>query len=293
MVRARESVIATMLLLTLGEAEGGEAGRVDKSRYTLFDPTPEHLMRELTTDRPDMTETPFTVDAGHVQIEQNLLGFFRSRPDLEGAVANTYDVMTSNIRIGVTNSAEFDILVRPFGALGTFAVDPAASFRRSGPGGLDLRAKFNLWGNDAFDAPWATAFALLPYVTIPIDRTNGVGPEYVGGGMVAEFAVRFNDAFSLGINANALYTKDSDNPDYHAIYLLSASLGQAWTEKLGTYYEVIAGFDRTEPRGASVLLGGGMTYKAAPNIQIDGGVNFGVTPAAPRINPFVGLTTRF
>jgi hypothetical protein len=44
--------------------EGG-----DKSGYTLFRPTPEALLRELTSDRPDKTESPITVDAGHFQLE--------------------------------------------------------------------------------------------------------------------------------------------------------------------------------------------------------------------------------
>lgn len=40
----------------------------DKSMYTLFRQTPRSQMRELTTDRPDKTESPITVDAGHFQI---------------------------------------------------------------------------------------------------------------------------------------------------------------------------------------------------------------------------------
>jgi hypothetical protein len=37
----------------------------NKSRYNLFNPTPEKLLRELASDRPDQTEGPTTVDAGH------------------------------------------------------------------------------------------------------------------------------------------------------------------------------------------------------------------------------------
>ena len=37
----------------------------DKSSYNLFNPVPENLMRDLSPDRPDVTESPFTVDAGH------------------------------------------------------------------------------------------------------------------------------------------------------------------------------------------------------------------------------------
>src|SRR5258707_15821817 len=44
---------------------------VDKSGYTLFNPTPREYMRAFTTDRPDLTESPFTVDAGHFQLEMD------------------------------------------------------------------------------------------------------------------------------------------------------------------------------------------------------------------------------
>src|SRR5688572_5942243 len=40
-----------------------------KSHYHLFNPTPRAQMREMSTDRPDQTESPYTVDAGHVQVE--------------------------------------------------------------------------------------------------------------------------------------------------------------------------------------------------------------------------------
>jgi hypothetical protein len=44
-------------------AEEPAVGVVDKSQFHLFNPTPKALMRELSTDRPDQTESPYTVDA--------------------------------------------------------------------------------------------------------------------------------------------------------------------------------------------------------------------------------------
>ena len=41
------------------------------------------------------------------------------------------------------------------------------------------------------------------------------------------------------------------------------------------------------------MLATGVTYKLNKNLQIDGGVNFGVTRAADRLNPFVGISARF
>jgi hypothetical protein len=69
-------------------------------QYSLFNPTPDRLLRDMTTDRPDTTESPFTVDAGHMQVETNLFAYARSRPDADGTVTDSYEFATSNVRMG-------------------------------------------------------------------------------------------------------------------------------------------------------------------------------------------------
>jgi hypothetical protein len=46
-----------------------------------------------------------------------------------------------------------------------------------------LRGKINLWGNDTYGKPGSSALALLPFVVLPTDRHNGIGPELVEGGL--------------------------------------------------------------------------------------------------------------
>jgi hypothetical protein len=36
-------------------------------------------LRELTTDRPDATESPFTIDAGRLQLELEAVSYTRDR----------------------------------------------------------------------------------------------------------------------------------------------------------------------------------------------------------------------
>src|SRR5438046_9245564 len=43
-------------------AEKNDQPLPDKSSYTLFNPTPRAFMRELSADRPDKTDTTYTVD---------------------------------------------------------------------------------------------------------------------------------------------------------------------------------------------------------------------------------------
>ena len=274
-------------------ANAGAANSQEKDRYTLFNPTPDKLLRDMTTDRPDITESPFTVDAGRVQIETNLFGFSRSRPDVDGTVSNTYELGTTNVRIGLTNSAEIGFVCQPYGGVSTRPLDPAAATRSSGVGGLDIRFKYNLWGNDTFEKPGSTALSLFPFVTLPTDRRNGISPEYVESGLIVPFAIKLNEKFGLGLNGGAVFQRDSETTKYRAEYLASASLSYEWTEKLGSYYEVAARFGRAYPLGDIEVLGTGLTYKLNKNLQLDAGVNIGVTRAADQFNPFVGMSARF
>ena len=157
----------------------------DKNQYWLFNPTPDRLLREMTTDRPDITESPFTVDAGHVQFETTLVGYTRSAPDQERTVTDEFEFATTNMRIGITNSAEIDLVWQPYGTVRIRQADPLRIFDQSGIGRLNLRAKVNLWGNDSFEKPGATALALLPFVMLPTDRHNGISPEFVAGGIIS------------------------------------------------------------------------------------------------------------
>ncbi len=52
---------------TLQAAAPAAAQQADKSAYPFFQPTRATLLRELATDRPDATESPFTFPAGHGQ----------------------------------------------------------------------------------------------------------------------------------------------------------------------------------------------------------------------------------
>jgi hypothetical protein len=282
--------LVACVIVVLG-APGSAMGQHDRGRYTLFNPTPDHLLREMTTDRPDTTETPFTVDAGHVQIESTLFGFARSPPKGAGVITDTYELATTNVRIGLTNSVEAGFVWQPYGIVRTH--DPAGSVRQSGIGGLELRAKINLWGNDAFGTPGSSALGILPFAVFPTDRHNGISPAYNEGGLIVPYSIQLTDKLGLGINAGATWLKEDADSGYRAVYLASASLGVEWSEKLSTYYEVAGRFDIEDPRNDIVALGTGVTYRLTKNMQLDAGVNFGITSAADRVNPFVGATVRF
>lgn len=285
----RWSGLATAMILGVP----GAAFAQDKSRYSLFHPVPDEKLRDMATDRPDATESPFTVDAGHFQIETNLFGYARSHADADGTVVHAYEFGTTNIRLGLTHNIEFNFVWQPYGTVRTRSNNPAMVSRQSGIGAVDLRAKINLWGNDSFERPGATALAILPYVTLPTDRYNGVGVDHVEGGVIIPFAIKLNEKFGLGFNTGVGAVRNAAGTGYLTEWLASASLSYEWSDRLGTYYEVAGRFIGGDRSVEAIVFGTGVTYKLHANLQLDAGINFGLTDAADRINPFVGISMRY
>lgn len=285
----KRGLVLSIAMLALN----GAAAAQTVTGHTLFHPAPQTQLRDMATDRPDTTESPFTVDAGHLQVETNLLGYTRSRPDIDRSITTSYSFASTNLRIGLSGNAEINLVWQPFGIQRIRQRNPVSVQRDSGIGGVDLRAKFNIWGNDTFDKQ-GSAFAILPYVSLPTDRKNGISPAHVGGGLILPLALRLSETVSLGLNMAAHWVRSDVSSRYHTETAASASLAYAWTEKLGSYHEVAARFNVTDPRGGTVVvLGTGLTYALDRNLQIDAGVNIGLTRSADRVNPFVGISRRF
>jgi hypothetical protein len=80
------------------------ARAADKSQCTLFNPTRQKLMGEMSTDRPDITESPYTVDAGHVQFELSLADY--AYIDDEGVKTDTFSVLLTNFKVDLLNNVD-------------------------------------------------------------------------------------------------------------------------------------------------------------------------------------------
>lgn len=291
-LRGRWAMSTTLVLLS-----GISAAAQDKEQYWLFRPTPENLLRDLSTDRPDNSESPFTIDAGHLQLETNIFGYSRSRPDVDGVTTRSYDYGRTNFRLGLTNSTELSIVTAPYGVLKT--EDPVeGAARQSGSGGVAIRLKMNLWGNDSFDKAGSTSLGLLPFVIVPTGWQNGISPSGTEGGLIIPFAAKLTDKWSLAVNGAFFVARDEMlepgvRPGTHTEWLSSASFAYEWNEKFSTYYEIVGRFNTQNPLGDIGLVATGITYKLSKNVQLDAGVNIGITRAADRYNPFVGVSARF
>src|SRR5579872_4815594 len=88
----------------------------NKWQYTLFNPVPLDAMRGMDTDRPNKTNTPHTIDAGHLQIETGLFDYtyYRDRYQAANARIETLGLGQFNFRLGVLNDLELNAVVNAY-----------------------------------------------------------------------------------------------------------------------------------------------------------------------------------
>lgn len=120
----------------------------------------ESRLRPLSPDRPDMTESPHSVDRGHFQLEMDLLSSVREQGDA------TLLFGVSNLKLGVADFLDLQLVLRPL--VSTPPVVP------DGPRGLGyfdpiVRVKIAVYGND--EGPFA--LGLLPWLRIPVPGSVG------------------------------------------------------------------------------------------------------------------------
>ena len=262
-----------------------EAPTPDKSGYNLFNPVPENLMRELSPDRPDVTESPYTVDAGHYQLETDFANFTYDKTD--GTTTKIWEVGDFNFKAGLLNDVDVQFVYDNY--LNVHTGDSSGkSTTHSGFGDFTTRLKINLWGDDG----GKTAFALLPYITFPTS-TDGLGNNAVEGGAIFPLAVSLPHDFDLSLETAASLIGNDGNGGYDEEFIASASLDHQIIGKLSAFLEFFSNFSTESHADWVGTVDAGLEYLVTKNIQLDLDCYFGVTPAAADYNPFCGITVRF
>ncbi len=246
----------------------------DKSGYTLFNPTPVDQRRELSPDRPDATESPITVDAGAYVFEVSYFDWRRNDGD------HSYTVMATNFKIGLTNDIDLQTVFDAY----TWE-DPKTGEGGEGFSDVQLRLKWNLWGNDE-DGP---ALALFPFIKIPTGTELSNGE--VEGGLIIPFSMPLTDRLGLGLMAeiDSVYNDDTRGQDLE--FLHSAVLGYDVTDQLGAFIEYIG--ITGENTAYQTYAAGGLTFQINKDLVLDCGAQIGLNEHSEDLGVFAGFTKRF
>lgn len=256
----------------------------DKSQFHLFNATPDELMRPLSADRPDGTESPYTVDAGHVQIEASFFDdSFGASGGIETRVRTFADV---NFKLGLTNDIDLQIVFSP-SVEERVQVPGMPEMIMAGASDVTVRSKFNIWGNDGGES----AFALMPFVTIPTstDVSNG---EWEGG-LIAAFGMDLCDGVGLGLmlEGDIAYNDATGSHDFDLIH--TAVLGFDVVGPVGCYVEYIGAMSSDSDVGYRPVFSTGLTVALNESAVLDVGLRRGFGRAEEDLGVFAGMTVRF
>lgn len=237
--------------------------------------------RELTTDRPDATESPFTVNAGLVQLEMSFASY--TRDEVDGVRLTAWEVAPFNLRYGVTENVEAGIFVFPY-LEATAEVPGGARHTVSGFGDVVLRGKLNFWGNDG----GPTAFGIFGDLKLPTAK-RGLGNRKV------EAAVTLPIAYELGAGweGAAMTTVElryTDRDRYEPVWFNTITFAHDLAENLGGFLEFTS---ETGDGGHAATFNCGLTYRTDPETQWDCGLNLGLSESAPDLGVFAGLSKRY
>ena len=230
-------------------------------------------LRPLSTDRPDTTESPYTVDAGHFQFEMELAAWAKDGRERELTLGEL------NAKVGLDKATDLQVVL------------PFYTHVRGGDegfGDIEIRLKRNLWGNDE----GATALALMPFIKLPTAH-NDLGNDEFEGGLILPFAFEGPAGWSCAVMAEGDIEADEDGSGHHFTAVTSATTSHDLSENTAAFFELVSVLSADSGADWEAYFNTGMTWAVTPTWQIDGGVRLGLTDAATDFTPFLGLSTKF
>ena len=268
-----------------------QAGGPDQAGSAPQTPPPADGLRDMDTDRPNKTDTPHTINAGHVQIEIGAIDLARQDSSVHGVAFDTLTLMpgATDIRVGVSDRFELNAVVTPY-EVQIVRREGGSAVRMAGFGDLVVGGKLNLLGDDA-DGVWAVGLAIKPQFKLP---TAGAGLGNGHGEAMIELPLLINlpADFHLGLQTVGSAERNSENSAYVGGWQNSVSLDRALIGQADVYVEYWTKATSGRGQETQETFDIGVTYPATRNVVIDTGFNFGLTRATAGFEWLAGVSLR-
>jgi hypothetical protein len=277
---------AAVLGLTLGMAGQAQA---DDAPAPAVAPAPAAApaLRDLCTDRPTKSNGPCTVDAGHWQVESDILNVTVQRD--AGVSVQTWLLTSPTVKYGLTDNSDIELSFTPDEIVRTVDHNAGTSSTLSGFGDVYLRAKYEFIGATG----GAFAATLYPYIKAPTAR-SGLGDGAWEEGLIVPMQLTLPKGWSLGVDPEADWIHNAAGSGYHWAASTPITFTHALMDKVTGSLEFWAGSDfdpAHTTRQYSFDLAG--AWQVGTNLQFDGGLNFGLNRATPGFQAYVGVSKRF
>lgn len=272
-------LLAVALSLTIAVNAYGQVDSTRKS-YNLFKPMPKGLLREdMETDRPNVTETPYTIEAGHLQYEADFVNYETHRTD--EMLKHTWLVNQANLKLGLLRNTALQLIVQTYGK--EISQDLATGDKQAshGFGDLTIRVKQNLLGN--YDGKFS--LAVMPYIKLPTNRyTDNKSYEE---GLMVPMAIKLADDWKIGLQVEGDRLKDDEGDEMHTELLQSIVLSHLLFKKLEIMGETYYSYNFKDHHMLN-FVNAALEYEIVRDVKIDAGLNYGLQHDAKK-NYFAGI----
>lgn len=269
--------------LPAGSAAADGSGWTNRRDFHPFNPAPSGSLRPLA-----QFDTPFTLDAGHAQVEIDAVAYARDRRNKERSPArvDTWSFGATTLRLGLLPDIEAQVAWQPHVRVLTRAL--GVQTQEEGAGAFSLRAKLNVWGNDG----GPTALALMPFLDVP-DSENHFTADAIEGGIALPFDVSLSGGWTLSFLTGAAVRRDTDGVGRHADWTGSLTVEREITTavRARVAFDALLSTERHAPWVGQIEAG--VLWLATDHLLIDAGVVFGVTRAANDFSTFLTFGWRF
>jgi hypothetical protein len=284
-MRLTALLLSASVLLSAPAAIAGE-------NHTLFNPTPNDELRPMTTERSSKTDSPYSLDAGRVQLETDLYAYVRNNDCIADQCTasrqSSLDRFT-NLRIGLTDTMDLQIAADIYRQVTVDDRTNSTQEKHEGFGDTVVRLKKNIVGNLPSDE---FSLAVLPFLKIPTNQDN-LGNDKYEGGLAVPFSFALADTWSLGVLTQLSFIAGADGSGYDPAYTNSVALGKTFGERWSTYAEFYT-FKADQPDAHWInTVDFGAAYQVTESFRVDANLHLGVTDAADDVNAFFGAAYRF
>jgi hypothetical protein len=241
-------------------------------------------LQPVCADRPTKSNGPCTVDAGHFQVEADIVN--ASFMHADGAATDTWLIFNPTLKYGLTSNLDVEANIAPLEIVRARGATGVVS-RVTGSSDLFLRLKYEFVNTPSFQA------AFIPYIKAPTARGD-LGNGAWEGGLVVPVNIKLSSVFSLALQPEVDDLADAAGGGHHPATSEDVNLGLSLPHNITVFGELWGQWD-FDPAGTvrqysadiAAALGLGR------DTQLDAGINFGLNRATPGIAPYIGISHRF
>lgn len=236
----------------------------------------------ICTDRPTKANAVCTVPKGSLQLETSALGWTLTK--VGGTKSKTFSVGSSLLKYGLTDRSDVQLGFTPYVRI----ANNGHTDNHSGVGDLTVRYKHRL---SAEASPVQVDF--LPFVKIPTAK-RGIGNRKLEGGLAVPISFGVGGGVTATLGPELDLLADGDGHGRHPALVNLVNLSAPIAPRLTLIGELWSSLN-FDPAGTieQASADAAVAYAISGSMQLDAGINAGLTSDTPEVELYAGVSLRF